>query len=213
MGARIQPGKSAPQQFHLQIAALQIHLVQGGDLQLAAFRRLDVLRHLHHIVVVEVEPGHRPVRFRLQRFLLDGQRLKVLVELHHPEALRIQHLITKHRGTGGLRRRRFQLFTEALAKVDIIPQHQGAGIVADKLLANDKGLRQTVRRRLNGVAEVHPELRPVTQQALEGRHVVRGGDDQDVANTRQHQDGHRVENHRLVIDWQQLLGDALGDRI
>ncbi|SXF49311.1 Uncharacterised protein [Klebsiella variicola] len=213
MGARVQPGKTAPQQFNMQITLLQIHLVQGGDLQLAALRRLHVLRHLHHVIVVEVEPGHRPVRFRLQRFLLDGQCLKVLIELHHPEALRIQDLVAKHRGTGGLRRCRFQLFTEALAKVDIIPQHQGAGIVADELLANDKSLRQAVRRRLDSVAEVHPELRPVTQQALEGRHVVRRGDDQDVANARQHQDGHRVENHRLVVDWQQLLGDALGDRI
>ena len=158
MGARVQPGKTSPQQFNMQVTLLQIHLVQGGDLQLAALRRLHVLRHLHHVIVVEVEPGHRPVRFRLQRFLLDRQRLKVLVELHHPEALRIQHLITKHRGTGGLRRCRLQFFTKALAKVDIIPQHQSAGIVADKLLANDKGLRQTIRRRLDGVAEVHPEL-------------------------------------------------------
>ena len=48
----------------------------------------------------------------------------------------------------------------------------------------------------------------IAQQGLESRQILRGGNDQDVADARQHERGRRVVNHRLVINRQQLLGTA-----
>jgi hypothetical protein len=39
---------------------------------------------------------------------------------------------------------------------------------------------------------------------------LRGGNDEDVANARQHQGAERVVDHRLVVNRQQLLGDCFG---
>ncbi len=72
MGARIQPAKLRPSSSPANRRAPDIWF-RVVILQLAAFRRLDVLRHLHHIVVVEVEPGHRPVRISASA-VSDGQR-------------------------------------------------------------------------------------------------------------------------------------------
>src|SRR3546814_6651384 len=61
------------------------------------------------------------------------------------------------------------------------------------------------RLRLNGVMQRHAPLAAVAKQALEAGLVLRGGDDQNLANPRQHQDGKRIIDHRLVVDRHQLL--------
>src|SRR5690606_38054678 len=53
----------------------------------------------------------------------------------------------------------------------------------------------------------------VAKQGLEQRLLVRGVDDQHLADPRQHQHAERVVDHRLVVDRQQLLADGPGDRI
>ena len=87
------------------------------------------------------------------------------------------------------------------------------GSLPMKFCADDEGLRQPVRRRLHRVAEIDAPARAVAQQLLEARRVLRRGDDQDVADARQHQRGQRVVDHRLVVDRQQLLGDRQRHRI
>ena len=56
-------------------------------------------------------------------------------------------------------------------------------------------------------------VRAVTQEPLEARQVVRRGDDEDVADAREHEGADGVVDHRLVVNWQQLLADALGYRV
>src|SRR5262249_44098392 len=53
----------------------------------------------------------------------------------------------------------------------------------------------------------------VSQQMLKARRVFRGGNDQDFANTRQHQRRERVINHRLVVDRQQAFANPVGSGI
>src|SRR3546814_15735519 len=55
------------------------------------------------------------------------------------------------------------------------------------------------------------ELTAITQEVLKGRRVVRRGDDQDLANTRQHQRGQRTVDHRLVIKGAELFAYTFGD--
>ncbi|MNW02163.1 hypothetical protein D3C71_1979100 [compost metagenome] len=71
MSTGIQPGETAAQQFNGQFATFQIHLVNAGNFQLATGGRLDLFGKLHHLTVVEVQAGHRPVGLGLDRFFFD----------------------------------------------------------------------------------------------------------------------------------------------
>ena len=95
----------------------------------------------------------------------------------------------------------------------VVPQHQGTRGAADKVRPDGERLRQAVRRGLLRVREVDAELRAVTEQPLELRRVVRGRDDQDVLDARQHQRAERVVDHRLVVDRHHLLADTHRDRV
>ncbi|MDT4878844.1 hypothetical protein FQZ97_1144760 [compost metagenome] len=96
---------------------------------------------------------------------------------------------------------------------DVVAEDQAHGVFADKRLADQEGLGQAVRRWLFGIVEAHAELAAIAEHLLELRQVVRGGDDQDVADAGKHQHRNRVVDHRFVVDRQQLLGHAEGDRV
>ena len=106
-----------------------------------------------------------------------------------------------------------QADAHAAAVEDVVAEDQGAGVPAHVVGADLERLRQAPRLGLHGVGELDAERRPVTQQPLEGRAVLGGGDDQDLADPRQHQRGQRVVDHRLVVDRHQLLAQRNGDRI
>ena len=47
---------------------MQVGVVDVGDLELAAGRRLDVGGDVKHVIVVKVEPGYSDIRFRCLGF-------------------------------------------------------------------------------------------------------------------------------------------------
>ena len=96
---------------------------------------------------------------------------------------------------------------------DIVTQYHTGSVVPDELPADDEGLGETVRGRLLRIGELHPEIRTVPEQPLETRKVVGRGDDEDIPDARQQKHGHRIVDHRLVINRQELLGHSLRDRI
>ena len=100
-----------------------------------------------------------------------------------------------------------QLSLEIVTVKNIIAQHQSRRVVADKVAADDEGLRQPIRRRLHRVAQIQPPRAAIAQQLLEARRILRCRDNQDVAYPRQHQGGERIVNHRLVVHRQELLGN------
>ena len=216
VGAGVEPGETAAEGLHLQLAVLQKLLVDGGDLQLAASTGLDGLGHLHHLVGVEVEAHHRVVALGLLRLLLDAETVAVPVELGHAVALGIGHPVTEDGGLLvllGILHRILQQRGEAVAVEDVVAQDEAGAIVADELLPDDEGLRQTVGTGLLGILETHAVVGAVAQEALEPRQVVGGADDEDVADAGQHQRGDRIIDHGLVIDGEQLLAHALGDGV
>lgn len=74
-------------------------------------------------------------------------------------------------------------------------------------------LRETVRRGLYGIAQLHAELVPVAQQGLKARRVLRRGDDEDVPDMREHERGQGVIDHGLVVDREQLFGCNHGEGV
>ena len=92
-----------------------------------------------------------------------------------------------------------------MTRKDVVAQHHSHRFIADKVGTNDKGLCQSIRRRLNSIGQVHTKLVSITQQVLKSRCILRCGDNQNVTDACVHQDRHRIINHRFVIDWQELF--------
>ena len=214
-GAGVQPRVAAAEGDHGQRPLLQVHLVERGDLELAAGGGLDPMRLGGHVARVEVESGDGVGALGLGGLLLDGDGTALPVELHDAEALGVVHVVAEDRGAArlGVLDGARQVAGQAVAVEDVVAEHQGARLSADEVLADGEGLRQAVRRGLLRVGEVHAVARAVPEQALEVGQVGRGGDDQDVPDARQHEGGQRVVDHGLVVDRQQLLGGHERERV
>lgn len=214
-GAGVQPRVSAAQGDHGQRPLLQVHLVERGDLKLAARGRPDLVRLGGHVARVEVQAGDGVGALGALGLLLDGDGPALAVELHDAEALGVVHVVAEDRGPAGLciLHGASQVAGQAVAVEDVVAEHQGARLAGDEVLADGEGLRQAVRRGLLGVGQVHSVARAVPEQALEVGQVGRRGDDQDVADARQHEGGQRVVDHGLVVDRQQLLGGHERERV
>ena len=214
-GAGVQPRVAAAEGDHGQRPLLQVHLVERGDLELAAGRRLHPMRLGGHVARVEVQAGDGVGALGALGLLLDGDGPPLAVELHDAEALGVDHVVAEDRGAArlGVLDGARQVAGQAVAVEDVVAQHQGARLSADEVLADGEGLRQAVRRGLLRVGEVHAVARAVPEQALEVGQVGRGGDDQDVPDARQHEGGQRVVDHGLVVDRQQLLGGHERERV
>ena len=83
----------------------------------------------------------------------------------------------------------------------------------DELFSDHEGLGETVRRGLLGILKSDAELGAIAKKLAEIRQIVRSGNDQDILDPRQHQDGERVIDHRLVIDRHELLAHGDGQWI
>ena len=214
-GAGVEPRVAAAQRHHGQRPLLQVHLVERGDLQLAACGGLHLGGAGGHVARVEVQAGDGVGALGLSWLLLDGHGPPLAVELHDAEALGVVHVVAEDRGAArlGVLDGARQVAAEAVAVEDVVAEHQGARLAGDELLADGEGLGQAVRRGLLGVGEVHAVARAVPEQALEVGQVGRRGDDQDVPDARQHEGGQRVVDHGLVVDRQQLLGGHERERV
>ena len=214
-GAGVQPRVSAAQRHHGQRPLLQVHLVERGDLELAAGRGPHFVRLGCHVARVEVQAGDGVGALGLGGLLLDGDGPALPVELHDAEALGVVHVVAEDRGAArlGVLDGARQVAGQAVAVEDVVAEHQRARLAGDELLADGECLCEAVRAGLLGVGEVHAVARAVPEQALEVGEVGRRGDDQDVPDARQHEGGQRVVDHGLVVDRQQLLGGHERERV
>ena len=156
-GAGVQPRVAAAQGHDGQRPLLQVHLVERGDLELAAGRRLDLVRLGGHVARVEVQAGDGVGALGALGLLLDGDGPPLAVELHDAEALGVVHVVAEDRGAArlsvldGAR----QVARQAVAVEDVVAEHQRARLTVNEILADGEGLGQAVGRGLLGVGEVH----------------------------------------------------------
>ena len=214
-GAGVQPRVAAAQRHHGQRPLLQVHLVERGDLQLAAGRGLHPMRLGGDVARVEVQAGDGVGALGALGLLLDGDGPPLRIELHDAEALGVVHVVAEDRGAArlGVLDGARQVARQAVAVEDVVAEHEGARLAGDELLADGEGLDQAVGAGLLGIGEVHAVARAVPEQALEVGQVGRRGDDQDVPDARQHEGAERVVDHGLVVDRQQLLGGHERERV
>ena len=214
--AGVQPCKAAAQQLDVQLILLEVHIVQGRDLQLTAGGGLDLLRHLNDFLVVEIQAGDGVVALGMLGLLLDAQHLAVCVELHDAEALGVWHIVAEDGAAAlvlGVGDSILQDLGEAVAVEDVVAQDHCAAVIADELFTEDESLSQAVRGRLDLILQMDAVLAAIAQQRLEAGRVGGGRDDEDVLDARQHEGGQRVVDHGLVVDRQQLLGGHERERV
>ena len=216
MRAGIEPGIAAAEAIHGQIAAIEIGADHIGDLELAALRGLQGAGDRGHVAVEEIETGDCPARCGVGGLLDDIRGAAGLgIEADHPVTLGILDLIGENRRAAGRRRCRGHVAFRAhrVAMEDIVAEDQRRGAAGEEFLADQEGLGEPLGLRLHRIAQVDPERDTGPQQRLEHRQVARGGDDQDVADARQHQYRERVIDHRLVEHGQELFRDRQRRRI
>ena len=141
-GAGVEPRVPAAQGDHGQRPLLQVHLVERGDLELAAGRRLDLVGLGGDVARVEVQAGDGVGALGLGGLLLDGDGPAPRVELDDAEALGVVHVVAEDRGAARLRvlDGLLQVAAEAVAVEDVVAEHQGARLAGDEVLADGEGL-------------------------------------------------------------------------
>ena len=212
MRTSIQPGETAAEPVHLQLLLFQEGLVHGSDLKFTAGRRLYAARYVNHLVGIEIKSRHRVVALWIDWLLLYREALAFRAYLSHAVPLGIAHLVSEYRCPALLLRisdSPLKERAESASIENIVSKHQAGGIFADEIRPYDERLRQAVRGRLHRILEVDPVIRPVTQQAAEGRKVLRSADNEYVTDSGKHQDAYRIVDHWLVINREQLLRNPL----
>src|SRR5438093_10567562 len=171
--AGVEPGHAAPELLDVQAVRAQIRGVDVGDLELAARRGHQPVRHLDHARVVEVESRHRPRRARPRRLLLDRHRPARAVELDHAVALGVPHPVGEDGAALGALAGDAQRLRQAVAVEEVVAQHERDRRAPDERAADPERLGDAVGPLLHRVLDAEAEVRSVAQQPLEGRLVVR----------------------------------------
>ena len=161
--------------------------------------------NIDDLIVVKIKPRHRQHAFWLLRLFLNRQCAAIGINLDNAVALRVFDIIGKDFRAMCHRARSANLRAQAGAIEDIVAKRQSARLIADKILADQECFGEAARFGLRGIGEIHANARAIAQQVAKRRLRPRRRDDQNIANTGQHQCADRVVDHRFVIDWKQLL--------
>ena len=172
VGAGVQPSDATPHETHCEAALAQIAPVQIRYFQFAASGGFEGRGHPHHVVVVEIEAGDGMVGGRVRRLLHDVHRLAVFVA-HHPEAMRLSHLMCEHRGARVLRQGIAHHARKVRAKEDVVAQDERHRVLADEGGANAEGVRQPAWRVLRAMLDGDTPLAAVAEQLPIAGLVVR----------------------------------------
>src|SRR5690606_28519872 len=152
VGPAVEPGNSPIEELDVQISPIQIDPVDVGDLELASVRRADGRGDIDDILVVDVEAGHRILRLRLGRLLLERDDPAVPIELNHSVTLRVPHRVSEHECA------RLEAGDDLLQSgppvEDVVAEDESHRITVDEVGADDEGLGDSLRLGLNRVGDV-----------------------------------------------------------
>lgn len=118
--AGIEPGVAAAHGLDMELVAREVGLVDVGDLELTAGRRLYRLGDRDDVLVVEIEARHGKVGLWLDWLLLEAHGLTLLVELDDAVALGVADIVGKDRRAIRLRSRALHHHGEVGAIEDIV---------------------------------------------------------------------------------------------
>src|SRR5439155_7845193 len=142
-------------------------LVDIGNFELASGRGLERRGDIEHLVVVEVQAGHRVARFWLLRFLLEAYHFAISVELGHTVSLGVGDRVGEYRRARSACIGVPEHGLELMAVEDVVAEHQCRCIGTDEAAPDDERLSKTVRRRLYCVGKMDAPARAITEELAE----------------------------------------------
>ena len=216
VGAGIEPGGAAAEEFDVEFAGFEVQTIEVGDLEFAAPGGFEGFGESDDVFVVEVEAGDGVVGFWLRRFFFQGNDAAIRGEFDDAVGGGIGDVIAEDRRAIGALGGVFEGGGEVVSVEEVVAQDEGGGrLVVEKadLIGDEECLGEAVGTGLFGVAEGEAELGAVAEEAFEEGKVEWSGDDQDLADAGQHEDRQRIVDHRLVVDGHQLFGDGDGEGI
>ncbi|PAV66184.1 hypothetical protein WR25_16497 [Diploscapter pachys] len=148
------------------------------------------------------DPHDYPIRRRQP-----ADRAAAIAEFDDAVAFGVLDAIAEHRRAGGPSGCIGKQIGKVRAEEDVVAQHQRDAVVADEVRADRERLGKAVGARLLGVGHGDPERRSVAEQAAVIVKIFGAGDDQHVADSRQHQHRQRDVAERLTPV---ARGDAIG---
>ena len=211
--ACVQPDKVAVELDHMQLAAAQVFQIDVRDLELAARRGLEVVRDLHHVIVIEIQAGDDIIRLGVARLFLDRDRAALLIELDHTERPRVVHIVAEHTRAPAQRKRLVQIAFKIRRIEDVVAQHEAHVVRADELLADQQRVCDAARHILHLVGDVDAEAAARAEQTVKRAFFSGRDDDQDITDARLHQNRKRIVDHWLVVYRQQRLAHRPGHGI
>src|SRR5215218_2909169 len=192
----------------LHLAALDVPVVDVGDLQLAAAGRPQRGDDLEDALVVEVDAGDHVVAGRVVGLLEDADDPAVAVELGHAEVAQVGRVVDAGQdeaGPGGLSQEVGH--GRAQAALDhVVGQHDHHPVAVHEALGEPDGLGDAARPFLVGVQQpVDGVLGPVAEHTQELAGWGAPGDDHQLGDAGRDQGLDGVGDHRPVVDQQQVL--------
>ncbi len=142
---------------------------------------------LDHLMVVEVEAGDGVVAPRPDGLLLDAQHLALGIDLGDSVALGVADLVAEHRGAGAPSTfARCNWSTRPWPKKMLSPSTSALGPPATKSAPMTKAWASPFGSFCTAYSMLDPPLAAVAQQGLEPCLLMGGGDDEHLADARQH---------------------------
>src|SRR5262245_60204233 len=213
MRAGVEPGDAATELLCMQRIPFQVGAIDIGYFEFSACRWPQITCDLQTTIVIKIEAVDSPRRSRFLRLLFQTDRAPVRIEFNNTIALRIPHLIGEDGSALLALRCPAQIIRQSVPIENIVAEYERHAFTPNELSTDNEGLRQSVRTWLNFISEMQAQLRAIAEETMKLRAILWSSDDQNFADTSQHQSRERVIDHRLVIDGQQLLADRHRDRI
>src|SRR6267142_1115410 len=197
-------------------AALDVPVIDVGDLELTAPGGLEVGQHAPHRLVIEVDARDRVIAGRVLGFLddlLDATAPVQLGDTQVAQMLMVGLLGQDNAGAVVLLAESLDAVTDRLAE-DVVAEQDHHSIAADELFRQAQRLGDSSRLLLVRVKEpVDPELLPVAEQTKKLACMRTACHQHHLGHARLDEGLDRVADHRPVVDRQQVfVGDA-GQRV
>ena len=140
----VEPCNSTSHQFHMQIATLQVQIVDISNFQLPTSGGFHLFRDIHYASVVEIEAGHSKIGFRFLGLFFNTDNPLAFVKLHHAVSMRIADVIAENGRPCISLHGSIQKISHPLPKENIVSKHKADIVAANKIFGQQKGLRQPV---------------------------------------------------------------------
>src|SRR5215212_4150831 len=196
--------------------ALDVPVVDVGDLQLAPAGRLEVGDDVEDLLVVEVDAGDHVAGGRVVGLLQDADDPAPVVELGDAEVAQVDRVVDlgqDYAGPGRLGEEVGHGRAHA-ALEDVVGQQDHHPVAVDEPLGQPQGLGDAAGPLLVGVQEpVDAVLVAVAEQPQELAGVGAAGDHHELGDPGRDQGLDGVGDHRPVVDGQQVLVGDAGQRM